>query len=344
MKLFPGCILLSKNDSKLFTIVKFKNNKTATIRNNNTSDIKNISIKDIAQDYTILKPHGYVSFNIVDLKDGLQDVIVSLFRNEDLDKTPSVPYAVCRQCIIDFLYQQINPDTEYTGISISQDTCPANVDFGIMLSCNGIHDGYMVAVYMNYTLDYILSFIKTKEFDDVLYCDLMDHAKSESNKYGNFIYNNIINSDVHMGYCKDLKTLLKINNFMYDFYRAFNIYNIDFTGLSEREGKSLNAEEVNTLSTLLCKNIIATIIVKYNYDIDLNNINQSSVLIVDPYDNLYVIGYAEDKSKPYEVPVESVESPNNIYKLNDVMTKAGKKDSNIRRAYDHLIFDSSKYN
>ena len=342
MKLFPGHILISNKSQDLYEILNFKNNETVNIKNMTSGITERVSVKDIPDNYALLKPIGYVCFNIVDLKNNLQDVLVSLFRPQDIDAVPSIPYAVCRQCIIDFVYQQFDANTDLVGISISQDTCPANVDFNIMLSCDNIHSGTMIAVYLDYTLDKILSFVKTKSFDNVLYSDLMEYAKSQSDKYGNYVYNNIISKDCYKGYCKDIKTLLESNNFMHDFYRAFNIYNFDFD-LSGREGKSLSIEEKDTLSTLLCRNIASTIIVKYNYDIDLRNISENTVLIADINGNLYVIGFSVDNSKPYEVPVASVESEDNIYKLDQVMTKAGKNDMNIRRAYDHIIFNSDKY-
>lgn len=342
MKLFPGHILIANESQELYTVMGFKNNETVNIKNMKSGITERASVKDIPDNYTLLKPAGYVCFNIVDLKNNLQDVLVSLFRPEDIEATPSVPYAVCRQCIIDFVYQQFDANTDLVGISISQDTCPANVDFNIMLSCNGIHTGSMVAVYLDYNLDKILSFVKAKSFDNVLYADLMEYAKGQADKYGNYVYNNIISKDCYKGYCKDLRTLLESNNFMHDFYRAFNIYNFDFD-LSGRNGKSLNTEEVEVLSTILCRNIVSTVIVKYWYDIDITNVSDNTVLIADKNGCLYVIGFAVDKTKPYEVPVASVESEDNIYKLEQVMTKAGKNDMNIRKAYDHVIFNSNKY-
>lgn len=340
MKLFPGHIIISNQTDDLYEIKGFYNRETAKVRNKKTGLDEKLLIKDIYEYYSLLKPVGYVCFNIVDLKDNMQDVIVSLFKEDD--KMLGVPYAVCRQCIMDFIYQQIDPKSEIVGISINQDTCPANVDFDVMLACDNIHTGYMVAVYMDYTLDKILSFIKVKQFDNVLYNNMMDYAKSKADKFGKYVYKEILSNDIYNGYCKSLYSLLDTNNFMYDFYSAFNIYNFDFD-LSEREGKSLNIDELETVCTMLCKNIVSTIIVKYNYDVDISNLSKDTILIADKHGNLYVVGYIEDKSKPYQVDVCDM-GTDNIVKLNDIMTKAGKTDSNIRRAYDNIIFNKGKYN
>lgn len=341
MKLFPGHILISNQTEEIYEVIGFKNSETIKIKNKKTGIEEKTLIKDIHKYYSLLKPSGYICFNIVDLRDNLQDVIVSLFREEDMDKTQSIPYAVCRQCIMDFIYQQIDPKSEIVGISISQETCPANVDFGIMLACDNIHTGNMVAVYLDYTLDKILSFVKTKPFDNVLYDNMMEYAKGKSEKYGSYVYNNILSKDIYNGYCKSLHMLLDSNNFMHDFYRAFNIYNFNFD-LSGREGQSLNLDELNDIRTMLCKNIMSTIIVKYNYDIDILNLSEDTVLIADKHSNLYVIAFIEDKTKPYEINVCDI-GEDNIIKINNIMTKAGKSDSNIRRAYDNIIFNKTKY-
>ena len=93
---------------------------------------------------------------------------------------------------------------------------------------------------------------------------------------------------------------------------------------------------------MLCKNIMSTIIVKYNYDIDILSLSEDTVLIADKHSNLYVIAFIEDKAKPYEINVCDI-GEDNIIKINNIMTKAGKSDSNIRRAYDNIIFNKTKY-
>lgn len=341
MKLFPGNILISNETGLLYEVIGFKNSETAKIRNKKTGIEEKALIKDIHDYYSLLKPAGYVCLNIVDLKNNMKDVIVSLFKEEDIDKTPCIPYAVCRQCIVDFIYQQIDPKSELVGISISQETCPSNVDFGIMLSCDNIHTGNIVAVYMDYTLDKILSFVKTKDFDNVLYNNMADHAKYKSGKYAH-VYDGIMSKDIYNGYCKTLYTLLDSNNFMHDFYRAFNIYNFNFD-LHGREGTSLNLDELQTVSTMLCKNITSTIIVKYDYDIDISNLSKDTIIIADKHGDLYVICFIEDKSRPYKIDVTDM-GADNIIKINNIMAKAGKTDSNIRRAYDNIVFNTSKYN
>lgn len=340
MNLLPGHIIISNQTNDLYEIKGFSNRETAKVKNKTTGLEEKILIKDIYEYYSLLKPVGYICFNIVDLKNNMQDVIVSLFK-EDRESTINVPYAVCRQCIMDFIYQQIDPKSEIVGISINRDTFPANLDFDIMLACDNVHTGNIVAVYMNYTLDKILSFIKAKDFDNVLYGTMSDYARNKADKLGNYVYNEILKNDIYNGYCKSLRVLLDSNNFMCDFYNAFNIYNFNFD-LSGREGKSLNMDEVETVSTMLCKNIVSTIIVKYDYDVDISNLGNDTVLIADKNGDLYIIGYIEDKSKPYRIDVRDM-GEDNIIKINNIMAKAGKTDSNISRAYNDIVFNKNKY-
>ena len=50
----------------------------------------------------------------------------------------------------------------------------------------------------------------------------------------------------------------------------------------------------------------------------------------------------EDRTKPYVVNIESL-GEENVIKMNNIMTKAGKHDNNIKQAYDHIVFNKSKY-
>ena len=341
MKLFPGHILINNSTQELYVITKFKNDNLLSIRNKSTNMVESISMDNVIENHTSLTPMAYVAFNIVDIGQN-EDIIVSINRLSDIENNIEEPYAVCRQMIIDFMYQQINPNEELYGMSVSKDTCPANVEYNKFLICDKVKYSYVVAVYLDYTLDYILSFVKIKEYNRVLESIYKDHAEYIRSKFGDIGYNQVIQQNIHNGFCKDLRSLLITNNFMYDFYSGFKMLNLSFN-LKDREGKSLDDEETEILSTILCKNIINTLIVKYNYDIDIKNIGGPYALIADENEEVYIVAFVEDKTHPYEIPVEEVESDNNIYKLNQVMTKAGKNDTNIRKAYDHIIMNHTKY-
>ena len=92
--------------------------------------------RDQYRSYTKLREDGLVVFSSVELQDGVPDVIVSLFRTEDL--AIGEPYAVCRQNLYDVFTNTIENDDGmmYIGCSISKDTCPENVDFRMLIGCN----------------------------------------------------------------------------------------------------------------------------------------------------------------------------------------------------------------
>ena len=261
---------------------------------------------DIINNYTKLISDGLMTFNIVKLfinkeKEGISedDVIVCLYKNSTMRDNIQEPDVVCRQNITDlyYNYQRQNEETEMVGMCMTHATCPANLDYMIMTACDGVEYSIGVNVYIEDNIETILSMIPTKRFDKVLENGLYRHLKSF-----NILDNGTIMS--HNGYCRNLKQLLIENNFQYDYDTVYNItsLNIDMydnmnTVKDETsiEYYTLKNDITNQLNNLFKINISNTIIIEYDHDIDLLELEGSKYFIIRDMNNkLFIVNYTED--------------------------------------------------
>lgn len=238
--------------------------------------------------YKALKADGIMMFSIVDVSE-VQDVIVALskFPNES-----GLPYAICRQSIFDFFSNNITKydDRIYTGVSVSQDTCPANIDFRQVLSCNGVKYNKAIAIYLDDTLDDILGLFRHEKFDKVL-------ADLELTSRINLQHQN----KLILGYNKTLRELMKSNNFMYDFRKCFNI--LEIPSAVQEDAEELNPVNILYIENELKVNIMKTYLIRYTREINLKDIKRNYVLVSSAAENfskVYIVGY--DKTDGEYVP------------------------------------------
>lgn len=252
---------------------------------------KSITYEYLIENYKMLKADGMLIFTIVSVG-AANDVMVAL---KDFARIGDpLPYAVCRQSIHDFFGEHNNKMS--VGVSVSQDTCPANIDFRSVMICEPTKNPYTksVLVYLDDTLEEILKFIRPTKFDNTL-VSLKEEAKKELEAQRYVLDGNIL------GYCTTLKELLTMNNFMYDFRKCFNIMEVPFHIDSSRD--TLNAENVLYLEKEFKANIMETYMIKYTKEIDLKTIKRDYCLITsaaDQYKEVYIVGY--DKADGDYVP------------------------------------------
>ena len=130
-------------------------------------------LTNLTEKYKVLAPDGIISFNDVSMPYNGRDVIVALqpfpkSKDKLNQLNDNLPYAVCRQFVVDMFSMCTNPESNIIGMSVSKDTCPSTVDYKLMLACNEINYTRMIAVYLDDTLDGILSLFNNKPFDDAL--------------------------------------------------------------------------------------------------------------------------------------------------------------------------------
>lgn len=264
-------------------------------------NVKKINISEL-DDYTKIVPDGMISVVVADMGEingkNVEDVIISLYKMGDMNLGNYEPYVVCRQNITDFFANHLATSGESTnlvGVSVSRDTCPENIDYGIMIACNDIKsDNVMVNIYIEDTIDSILGLIKSKPFDRTLEGCLQDHCKSKGILY--------MGQDEVDGYCKTLELLLKLNNFEFDLNAAYNILPIN-ESISDvvkeihdeilGDYVSLPQYIIDALSAQMKINIQDTFVVPYDREnFSLSDIADTKYLMLKDINNLlYIVNY-----------------------------------------------------
>ena len=238
-------------------------------------------LTNLTEKYKVLAPDGIVSFNDVSMPYNGRDVIVALqpfpkSKDKLNQLNDNLPYAVCRQFVVDMFSMCANPESNIIGMSVSKDTCPSTVDYKLMVACNEINYTRMIAVYLDDTLDGILNLFNNKPFDDAL--------DSMKERWGNA-----------EGYCSTLKELLSSNHFMYDFRRCFNIKELPYEIPKECvDSEQLDIGNTEFIAHDLKVNITDTYLLKYSREIDINSFKRDHLIIASAFDNyesIYILGY-----------------------------------------------------
>ena len=251
-----------------------------------TGERKTIDWKKLLEEYKLLRPDAVFSALIVNVS-GEKDVIVALVSTEGEIRV------ICRQNIFDFFANNTKKIAGmfYVGVSVSRETCPANINFEDIMGCDGINFQRLIYVYLDDTLDDILKLFNHNKFNAVLRNLSMTRR--------------VINGEIAQGYCKTLRELLESNNFMYDFRKNFGIIELPFP--IDEDKDMLSSENTLFLENEFKKNIMETYVIRYSREIDLHSIKREYVLAAsatDKYNKIYIIGY-DTYDNPY-VPRTSI--------------------------------------
>lgn len=245
----------------------------------NTTDKEDVEVhtsNSLHYRYTKLRPLGSVVVALVKTN-GVQDIFVSLYRNEDVRSGNYAPYAICRQNIFDMFAQQTG-NMNLLGMSINKDNTPANVNYEEILACDKVNMVKTVSFYMDDVLDKILELINTKPYDKFL--------------KENSIHNRLENME---GYSLSLRELLLDNNFMFDFNSAFNITKVEFEIMYDKETNELDNEQLISFEDVLKIEMFRTYVVPNGHDVNLQLIQRKHILVSDINNNIFIIAYDEGK-------------------------------------------------
>lgn len=242
----------------------------------------NIKQSEVQSNWNLLTPDGIFGFMRVITTEYMPDVVVT-FARTGTDTDSNLPYIICRQNVYDF-FGNIgrNPATDdiLVGISVTQDTIPAGINFKDLLKAKEIIDYEFCYGYLDDNLSDIFKFITTRRYDNHLrqLWSGYDHSTPEGHQF--------------IGYSRDLKEMLEVNNFMRDFRSAFGILFLPGPVVEENEGLS----EANKayLGQLLNKTITETYLIRYTKEIDTRSIRRNWVLVSSLAENLekvYIVGY-----------------------------------------------------
>ena len=241
-------------------------------------------------------------------KDLNLDVIVSLFRILDIKVDINEPFAICRQNITDFFYSIISNEIDhgYVGVSATRENIPSEIDYGILASCDELYQTDIVHFYFDDTIEDVLNCIDSTDYDKALEENYIIHKKAINPFY-------IIDGDNNKsdkGWCRDLYTLLKENNFNNDMDTMRNITSLAFDlkeFLDEVEDGvyKLNDFMLKYFNSIFSISANSTMVVEYFYDIDFADFaNSNYILLRDSNNSTYVVVYTTN-GEYLEVDIES---------------------------------------
>ena len=297
-----GNKLFKKNSNEDFEVIRitkvYNPDKVKVTYSDGTSEKK--TLKEIAkEEYTILGSIGVITFSIVEIGNN-KDVIVTLLRRADAAVGMNVPCVVCRQSITDFFYSILATEYDHgmVGVSVSDRTCPSNIEYAQTLACDNIIFSHMIHIYYDDTIDSVLECVNQIKFNDVLYELYTKHIEASGNDP------KLKLRDCDKGWCKNIRLLLIQNNFWIDVDQAFGITDVDFDlnnyiiekkDENNKSYNSLGSDVLLFFSSTFKLNIVDCIIIEYDYDIDFSEYrNENYVLIRDSTEKLYLMVYLID--------------------------------------------------
>lgn len=279
-------------------------NDKITIKDEDTKETKEISFTDLTG-YTPITPYGKISFaqvkmfsNRDDKRDGfVKDVIVAAYRDIDMKMEQYEPFAVARQNITDFWYNLLtnDPNHEMVGASVTRENCPPNIPYAIMMGCDEPILYEMVSLYMDDTIETLLECIDIKSYDEIfkkLFDDHMTHL--------NPLYDRTIPTkfDSKNGWCKNLSTFLKENNFITDIDNMRNITAVDFSMLEfmnkveEMDIYHFTPEFLQFFNNTFSINAVSADAIEYGLDVDISEFNNHNyILMRDNTNKLFIVVY-----------------------------------------------------
>lgn len=262
---------------------------------------------DSLKDYSPLKPDAIITLAIatinVDDKTSYKDVIITgtKYLNVEVSGGKTLPYVICRQNVTDVFYNILTTDEEHmmSGISISQDTCPTNVDFTLFLSADGISKYEFLNMYRTDTLEDVFKLVNLERYDAVLK-DLYDtHVKYVNIPELAFKHH-------HEGWCDSVKELITQNHFKEDINQMLGITDLGFNIKDYLEERPLPGHEGQTylvarddfrywLSSIYKINMREINFIEYDHDINMGDFNNATYMLLRGTDNvLYLAVYLVD--------------------------------------------------
>ena len=283
-----------------------------TVKDLDTNKEKIVKLEEL-KDFVPLEPDAYLTFNQVHIHDQnevINDVVITASKILNLKVGDVTPYAICRQSCTDIFYNLIcqSEDNMIVGISVNQDTCPTNFQFPNFLACDGVDKSQYVNYYRTDTVEDVLPMIKTHGLNEVMQKNYLKHIKVSGNSAAAF-------KNEDKGWCKDIETLMKENNFQADVDQMLGIIAVDFNlqdymikkPLPGKEGEEYNSLQddlklwlSNVVSDIRINNSIINdiTVLEYGYDIDLADFKNAKYLLIrDNTKTLYFCVYTTDNDE-----------------------------------------------
>lgn len=298
------------NNKKVYKVVKVKNADTFSLSTIDGKERFTKTREELAKDYTKLTPNGYMIISVVEnkMKEDLiqKDVVVALYRykQSEKEKQGNLPYCVCRQNVVNVFYQYAGSNIRHCGMSMSVDTCPTNVNYELMIACDNVYNNVAIAVYMDDDLDEILKLFRHKPYDIVLSSGINNNVRGT------------------VGYVSTLKELLTQEEFSKDFYKAFNITEVDFPIEYNKENLLLKREQTMIFEDYFKIEMFDAFVIPFDYTIRLKDIKKKYIMVYSNVDKqVYIIIYTEGKMYNEYVAEEIRQVKNQAALFNQILIK-----------------------
>lgn len=298
------------NNKKVYKVVKVKNADTFSLTTIDGKERFTKTREELAKDYTKLTPNGYMIISVVEnkMKEDLvqKDVVVALYRykQSEKEKQGNLPYCVCRQNVVNVFYQYAGSNIRHCGMSMSVDTCPTNVNYELMIACDNVYSNVAIAVYMDDNIEDILKLFRHKPYDIVLSSGVNNNVRGT------------------VGYVSTLKELLTQEEFSKDFYKAFNITEIDFSIEYNKENLLLKREQTMWFEDYFKIEMFDAFVIPFDYTIRLKDIKKKYVMVYSNVDKqVYIIIYTEGKIYNEYVAEEIRQIKNQAALFNQILIK-----------------------
>ena len=232
-----------------------------------------------------IEPDAIINFMITKYPESDEkDVYVWVFKADAIAAGKQEPQLIMRQDVYSYLKNPLAMDGKiYVGDCLTEQTMPTDDKLMSVCEFEDVIYSYVVNAYLNDTLDDILSLIRTsalKKFDDTF--------ETLSKK----------NSPMVIGYCRNLKEFMTLNNFIDGYRLIFNINTIDFPIVLGKESYNsegdiiLNRKQHTRIEDMLRKYIKNVKVIEYDHDLDISQIiAYKHVLVSDSDQKIYLIAF-----------------------------------------------------
>ena len=254
---FIGCKFF--NDEGVILRVKSVRNKELFIMEDENKKVYKMKRKVLEDEFTKLKPIGIFTVFEVNIGSGKKDVICTIHRAKDIEIGIQMPYIAARQSMINLFAAPFenNPYMIPMGCCISNKTCPNNVNFNILLENEGIISSSIVSIYLDDTIESVLRYINTINYDNVIYSFKKKFDPTGERNIGS-----------------DLYSFLDNNGWMTEFNNAYNIINLndDIINMKNNEVQTNIIELERLIEKEIEYKVYIKQIIKYDETVNLSKI------------------------------------------------------------------------
>lgn len=267
-----GIKFQSISDQSIYRVVD-QTNHHFILRNDKV--VKKVTAQELINKYIKIIPDAFMN---VLLCTDIDDVYVCVNRASEIANGNNVPDLILRQNIPN--QYNIDPSVMVLGDCITKYNNIRNSLLVTNMQCKNIIYSCTIALYINDKLDDIFELIPEKALTRIN--NHLAKIKKEKSKQPNI-----------KGCEEDLKTLMSKLNFTKRYREIFSIFPIGWTidiGNYDSEGDIILTDmQKKLIADIIGENINIAGIIKYDSDIDIEEINKSTLWLSDSTDTIYIV-------------------------------------------------------